>query len=216
MDLGGAGMDAPIARHGSGATAGELQPPFLGVRTIALLAGLLAFSWAETIGDRWLTRSAAVSIIRHCQSRRGRVLMIHDTYPDYYINDILRSTKTIALVGASPNTERPSYRVMAFLLRKGYTVYPVNPGQASKEIQGQTVYATLADLPEPVDMVDVFRAADALPSLIDEILKLKHLPKAIWGQLAVRDDNAAAKAEERGIKVVMDRCPAIEYPRLIG
>ncbi|OJF89618.1 CoA-binding protein [Pararhizobium antarcticum] len=142
--------------------------------------------------------------------------MNHDTYPDYYIADILRATKTIALVGASPNAERPSYRVMAFLLRKGYKVYPVNPGQAGKEIQGQTVYASLADLPEPVDMIDVFRAAEALPALIAEILELEPLPKTIWGQLAVRDDTAAASAEARGINVVMDRCPAIEYPRLIG
>ncbi|KQS93903.1 MULTISPECIES: CoA-binding protein [unclassified Rhizobium] len=142
--------------------------------------------------------------------------MNHDVYPDFYISDILRSTKTIALVGASPNAERPSHRVMAFLLRKGYTVFPVNPGQAGKEIQGQTVYATLADIPEPIDMVDVFRAADALPALVDEILAVKPRPKVIWGQLAVRDDKAAEKAEAAGIKVVMDRCPAIEYPRLVG
>lgn len=142
--------------------------------------------------------------------------MNHDVYPDYYISDILRSTRTIALVGASPNAERPSHRVMAFLLRKGYTVFPVNPGQAGKEIHGQTVYATLADIPEPIDMVDVFRAADALPALVDEILALKVRPKVIWGQLAVRDDKAAEKAEAVGIKVVMDRCPAIEYPRLVG
>ncbi|WP_438749135.1 CoA-binding protein [Pararhizobium sp. O133] len=142
--------------------------------------------------------------------------MNHDVYPDYYIADILRSTKTIALVGASPNAERPSHRVMAFLLRRGYTVFPVNPGQASKEIQGQTVYATLADIPEPIDMVDVFRAANALPALVDEILALKTRPKVIWGQLSVRDDKAAEKAEASGIQVVMDRCPAIEYPRLVG
>ena len=89
--------------------------------------------------------------------------MQHDTYPDYYLADILRQTKTIALVGASPNPERPSHRVMAFLLRKGYRVIPVNPGQAGKDIQGQTVVASLADIDEPVDMIDVFRAADALP-----------------------------------------------------
>ncbi|WP_275790413.1 CoA-binding protein [Pararhizobium gei] len=142
--------------------------------------------------------------------------MIHDHYPDCYLADILKSTRTIALVGASPNPERPSYRVMAFLLRKGYSVYPVNPGQAGKSIHGQTVYARLADIPEPIDMVDVFRAAAALPALVDEILTLQTRPKIIWGQLAVRDDLAAAKAEERGIKVVMDRCPAIEYPRLVG
>ena len=142
--------------------------------------------------------------------------MKHDTYPDYYIADILRQTKTIALVGASPNPERPSHRVMAFLLRKGYRVIPVNPGQAGKDIQGQTVVASLADIDEPVDMVDVFRAADALPALVDEVLAMKTPPKAIWGQLSVRHDSAAEKAEAAGIKVVMDRCPAIEYPRLIG
>jgi predicted CoA-binding protein len=142
--------------------------------------------------------------------------MNHDAYPDFYISDILKSTKTIALVGASPNPVRPSHRVMAFLLRKGYTVFPVNPGQAGKEIQGQRVYARLADVPEPIDMVDVFRAAHALPALVDEILALDVRPNVIWGQLSVRDDQAAAKAEEQGIKVVMDRCPAIEYPRLVG
>ena len=142
--------------------------------------------------------------------------MQHDTYPDYYLADILRQTKTIALVGASPNPERPSHRVMAFLLRKGYRVIPVNPGQAGKDIQGQTVVASLADIDEPVDMVDVFRAADSLPALVVEVLAMKTTPKAIWGQLSVRHDAAAEKAEAAGIKVVMDRCPAIEYPRLIG
>lgn len=142
--------------------------------------------------------------------------MNHDAYPDFYLTDILRSTKTIALVGASPNTERPSHRVMAFLLRKGYKVFPVNPGQAGKQIHGQTVYARLADIPEPIDMVDVFRASAAVPALVDEILALETRPKFIWTQLAVRDDQAAKKAEDEGLKVVMDRCPAIEYPRLIG
>ncbi|SES11529.1 CoA-binding protein [Rhizobium sp. NFR03] len=142
--------------------------------------------------------------------------MNHDQYPDIYLTDILRSTRTIALVGASANPERPSYRVMGFLLRKGYIVHPVNPGLADRQLQGRTVYARLADIPEPIDMIDVFRAADALPALVDEILALDPLPKAIWGQLSVRDDAAAKKAEARGIKVVMDRCPAIEYPRLVG
>ena len=142
--------------------------------------------------------------------------MNHDSYPDYYIADILRSTKVIALVGASPNPERPSHRVMAFLLRKGYRVIPVNPGQTGKEILGQPVVARLADIVEPIDLVDVFRAADALPDLVDEVLGLSPLPKAIWGQLSVRHDAAAAKAEASGINVVMDRCPAIEYPRLVA
>jgi predicted CoA-binding protein len=142
--------------------------------------------------------------------------MHHDAYPDYYLADILRETKTIALVGASPKPERPSYRVMAFLLRKGYRVIPVNPGHAGGAILDQPVVARLADIGEAIDMVDVFRATSALPALVDEILSLPALPKVIWGQLSVRDDAAAAKAEAAGIKVVMDRCPAIEYPRLIG
>ncbi|ASY62363.1 O-acetylhomoserine sulfhydrylase [Sinorhizobium sojae CCBAU 05684] len=142
--------------------------------------------------------------------------MNHDFYPDGYLADILRETKTIALVGASPKPERPSHRVMAFLLRKGYRVIPVNPGQAGRTILDQPVVARLADIAAPIDMVDVFRAPAALPGLVDEILALSRLPKAIWGQLSVRDDEAAAKAEAAGIKVVMDRCPAIEYPRLIG
>ena len=142
--------------------------------------------------------------------------MHHDAYPDYYLADILRETKTIALVGASPKPERPSYRVMAFLLRKGYRVIPVNPGHAGGAILDQPVVARLADIGEAIDMVDVFRAASALPALVDEILSLPALPKVIWGQLSVRDDAAAAKAEAAGIKVVMDRCPASEYPRLIG
>ncbi|PST25555.1 CoA-binding protein [Mesorhizobium plurifarium] len=142
--------------------------------------------------------------------------MNHDAYPDYYLADILRETTTIALVGASPKPERPSYRVMAFLLRKGYRVIPVNPGHAGGRILDQPVVARLADIREPIDMVDVFRAASALPALVDEILALPALPKVVWGQLSVRDDAAAAKAEAAGIKVVMDRCPAIEYPRLVG
>ena len=142
--------------------------------------------------------------------------MNHDSYPDGYLADILRRTKVIALVGASPNPERPSHRVMAFLLRKGYRVIPVNPGQAGKEILGRTVYASLGDIPEPVDMVDVFRAPEALPAVVDEVLAMKTQPKAIWGQLSVRHDGAAAKAEAAGIDVVMDRCPAIEYPRLVA
>jgi predicted CoA-binding protein len=142
--------------------------------------------------------------------------MSNDHYSDVQLRDILTTTRTIALVGASANPERPSYRVMGFLLRKGFTVHPVNPGLAGKTIQGRTVFARLADIDEPIDMVDVFRAADALPALVDEILLLDPLPKVIWGQLSVRDDAAAAKAEAKGITVVMDRCPAIEYPRLIG
>lgn len=142
--------------------------------------------------------------------------MQHDQYDNAYISDILRDTKTIALLGASPNPARPSNSVMRFLLSKGYRVIPVNPGQAGKEILGQTVFATLADIGEPIDMIDVFRAAEYLPAVVDEALALDPRPKVIWGQLSVRDDAAAEKAESGGLKVVMNRCPAIEYPRLIG
>jgi uncharacterized protein len=140
--------------------------------------------------------------------------MNHDHYSDAYISAILAECKTIALVGASPNAARPSYGVMRFLLGNGYSVTPVNPGQAGKEILRQKVSATLADLSEPVDMIDIFRASEAIPALTDEILALPWKPKAVWMQLAIRDDAAAAELEAAGIKVVMNRCPAIEIPRL--
>jgi uncharacterized protein len=139
----------------------------------------------------------------------------HDRYDDDYLASILKTTRTIALLGASPKPERPSYGVMRFLLGKGYTVYPVNPGQAGKEILGRQTYATLADVPEPVDMVDVFRAPEYLDGVVGEALALKTPPKVIWAQLGVRDDEAAAKAEDGGVAMVMNRCPAIEYPRLL-
>ena len=142
--------------------------------------------------------------------------MNHDRYENGYITDILKETKTIALLGASPNPDRPSNGVMRFLLSKGYQVFPVNPGQAGKEIHGQKVYASLSDVPEPVDMVDVFRAAEYLDGVVEEAMALPQKPRVIWGQLSVRDDKAAAKAEAAGIKVVMNRCPAIEYPRLMN
>jgi uncharacterized protein len=142
--------------------------------------------------------------------------MDHDHYSDDYIRDILSSVKTIAMVGASANEVRPSYFVMKYLLSKGYRVIPVNPGQAGKEILGQRTFARLADLDEAVDMVDVFRASNLLPGIVDEVLQMKPLPAVIWTQLTVRHDEAARKAEAAGIRVVMDRCPKIEYARLCG
>ncbi|MDO1581805.1 CoA-binding protein [Rhizobium oryzicola] len=142
--------------------------------------------------------------------------MNHDRYEDGYVADVLKSVKTIALVGASPNPSRPSHGVMGFLLSKGYRVVPVNPGQAGKTILGQKVYGDLAEIPDTIDMIDVFRASEHVESVVDEALALDHPPKAIWLQLGVRNDEAAEKAEAAGIKVVMDRCPAIEYPRLLG
>lgn len=140
----------------------------------------------------------------------------HDRYSDELLSTILRGVKTIALLGASARVDRPSNGVMRFLLSKGYHVIPVNPGLAGKEIHGQRVYAKLADIPEPVDMVDIFRAAQYLPEIVDEVLAMTPAPKVLWGQLSVRDDEAALRAEMVGITVIMDRCPAIEYPRLIG
>ncbi len=140
--------------------------------------------------------------------------MGHDAYEDDDIRRVLTDTKSIAVVGASPNSARPSFGVMKFLLSKGYRVIPVNPGQEGKEILGQKVYAKLADIPEPIDMVEVFRAPEYLSSVVDEVILMSPRPKVVWGQLAVRDDDAAAKAETYGVEVIMDRCPAIEYPRL--
>jgi len=142
--------------------------------------------------------------------------MNHDHYDNDYIAGILNSVKTIAIVGASANDVRPSFFVAKYLVDKGFTVFPINPGQAGKEIAGRLTYAKLADVPEAIDMVDIFRASDAVPPIVDEALALTPLPKVIWMQLTVRSDAAAAKAEAAGIKVVMNRCPKIEYGRLSG
>ncbi|MBX3582519.1 MAG: CoA-binding protein [Rhizobiaceae bacterium] len=142
--------------------------------------------------------------------------MNHDSYDDAYISGILNSIKTIAIVGASANEVRPSFFVLKYLINKGFDVYPVNPGQAGKEILGTKFYARLSDIPVPIDMVDVFRASEAVPGIVEEVLGLDPLPKVLWTQLTVRHDEAAARAEAAGIKVVMNRCPKIEYGRLSG
>lgn len=142
--------------------------------------------------------------------------MNHDTYDNAYISGILTETRTIAIVGASANEVRPSFFVTKYLIDKGYEVFPVNPGHAGKEILGRMTYARLADVPVAIDMVDVFRASDALPGILDQVLALDPVPKVLWTQLTVRHDEAAARAEAAGIKVVMNRCPKIEYARLSG
>jgi uncharacterized protein len=142
--------------------------------------------------------------------------MNHDTYDNSYISGILNSVKTIAIVGASANDVRPSFFVAKYLLAKGFTVFPVNPAQAGSELLGRMTYAKLADVPGPIDMVDIFRSSDAAGAIVDEALRLDPLPKVIWMQLTVRNDEAAAKAEAAGVKVVMNRCPKIEYARLAG
>ena len=142
--------------------------------------------------------------------------MNHDFYDNAYIAGILNTVRTIAIVGASANEVRPSFFVTKYMIDKGYTVFPINPGHAGKEILGRMTYARLADVPEPIDMVDIFRASSAVPAIVDEVLALDPLPKVVWMQLTVRHDEAAARAEAAGIKVVMNRCPKIEYGRLSG
>lgn len=140
--------------------------------------------------------------------------MNHDRYDDAYLKDVLTSVKRIALVGASHKPERPSFRVARTLEAHGYEVIPVNPGLAGQTVDGRLVHARLADIPGRIDMVDVFRNVAEVPGVVDEVLALPEAPKVVWMQLAIRDDAAAARAEAKGIKVVMDRCPAIELPRL--
>lgn len=142
--------------------------------------------------------------------------MNHDSYSPDYIRTILQDVKTIALVGASANPVRPSYLVMKYMLEKGYTVIPVNPGLAGQQLLGQTAYASLVDIPVAIDMVDVFRNAEAAAATTDEALALPARPKVIWMQLQVRNDEAAAKAEAAGLRVVMNRCPKMEYGKLSG
>lgn len=131
---------------------------------------------------------------------------------DQDISTILNDVKTIALVGASDNPSRPSYGVMAYLLTKGYEVTPVSPKLAGKTLLGQTTYATLADIPHPVDMVDVFRNAEAAYGVAQEAIDIG--AKVLWLQLGVINEQAAVLAKQAGLKVVMDRCPKIEIPRL--
>lgn len=137
-----------------------------------------------------------------------------DDYSDAFIRTILSETKTIAVVGLSADPSRPSHYVCEFLAAHGYRTVGVNPGLAGKEIAGSPVYARLADIPFPVDMVDIFRNSEAAGGVVDEALTLTPKPKVIWMQLDVVNDEAAARAEAQGLKVVMNRCPKIEYPRL--
>lgn len=128
--------------------------------------------------------------------------------------DILSPPRTIAVVGASDNPARPVHGVMSYLIRAGYRVIPVNPGHAGGEILGQRVYARLADIPEAIDIVDIFRRQDQLGGVVDEALALAPQPKTIWMQLGLADPAAASRAEAAGLKVVMDRCIKIEHAHL--
>jgi predicted CoA-binding protein len=139
-------------------------------------------------------------------------------YPDTLIKSILRSVKTIAMVGASANEIRPSYFAMMYLLNKGYTVIPVNPGAAGKTILGQPVYAALRDVPAPVDMVDIFREAKYAPEIAREAVAQKDRlgVKVLWMQLGVLSPEAEKIAADAGLTVIMDRCPKIEHGRFSG
>jgi uncharacterized protein len=144
--------------------------------------------------------------------------MSHDSYTDEYIAGILGRARTIAMVGASGTSNRPSYFAMKYLLGKGYRVMPVSPGLAGQEILGQLVFAALADVPRPVDIVDIFRSSAAALEVTREAIRLKDElgVKIVWMQLGVRNEEAAAEAEAAGLQVVMNRCPKIEYGRLSG
>ena len=142
--------------------------------------------------------------------------MNHDSYPDRLIRTILDGVETIAMVGASAHQARTSYAGLRYLVVHGYRVFPINPGLAGGSLQGLPVYARLADIPEPIDMVDIFRNSEAAGAVVDEALALVPLPRVIWMQLTVRNDAAAERAEAAGLHVIMNRCPKIEYGRLSG
>lgn len=142
--------------------------------------------------------------------------MNHDSYEADYTRRILESVKTVALVGASGNALRPSYFVMKYLLDKGYDVIPVNPGLAGQDILGQRVFGKLSDIPRAIDMVDIFRNSEAAAGVVNEAITLDPRPRAIWMQLGVRNDEAAALAERHGLEVVMNRCPKMEYGKHSG
>jgi len=142
--------------------------------------------------------------------------MNHDAYEATYIRKILEDVRTIAIVGASSNEARPSFFVTRYLVDKGYNVFPLNPGMAGKQICGRTVYSSLNEVPEAIDMVDIFRNSAVAASFVDQALTLQPVPKVIWMQLTVRHDEAAEKAEAAGVRVVMNRCPKIEYGKLSG
>ena len=140
--------------------------------------------------------------------------MHHDTYDDSYIRGILNTVKTIAMVGVSANTSRPSYFAFKYLLERGFRMIPVNPALGGQDLLGRKVYAGLSEIPEPVDMVDIFRAPRYALAIVEEALALSPRPQVIWMQLGIRNDDAARLAEASGLKVVMNRCPKIEYGRL--
>lgn len=145
---------------------------------------------------------------------RATPAMSHDTYTDEFLKDTLARVRTIAVVGASANWNRPSFFVMKYLQAKGFRIVPVNPKEAGSTILGEKVYASLAEIPHPVDMVEIFRSSEEAGPLADEAVRLG--AKVVWMQIGVRNDEACKRAEDAGLTVVMNRCPKIEYSRLYG
>lgn len=139
-----------------------------------------------------------------------------ETPSDDLLRDVLKRSRRFACVGVSPNPVRPSHYVARYLALKGYDVVPINPGQAGKRLFGAEVRASLSDVPDPIDVVDIFRRPEAVPEIVEEALSLDPLPKVIWMQIGVRHAEAAARAEAAGLTVIQDRCPKIEYQRLFG
>ena len=137
-------------------------------------------------------------------------------YSDRHLQDVLKRTKTVAIVGASANQVRPSFYVARYLKLKGFRVIPINPGLAGQKLLGETVYADLTSVPDDVDMVDIFRRSDAVPSNMDQALERWPGLQTFWMQIGVKHPEAAAKGEARGVTVIQDRCPKIEYQRLFG
>ncbi len=140
--------------------------------------------------------------------------MSHDTYTDEFLKETLNRVRTIAVVGASANWNRPSFFVMKYLQAKGFRIIPVNPKEAGSTILGERVYASLAEIPHPVDMVEIFRSSEEAGPITDEAARLG--AKVVWMQIGVRNDAAAKRAEDAGLTVIMNRCPKIEYSRLYG
>lgn len=139
-----------------------------------------------------------------------------DGVSDDEVRSILTEVSTIAIVGASPNPARPSNEILGFLIAKGFETYPVNPGHAGGFIRGRPAYARLAEVPARIDIVDIFRRSSAAGGIVDEALRLDPLPRAVWMQLGVVDEEAAARARAKGVTAVMNRCPRIEFGRLFG
>ncbi|MEP1520295.1 CoA-binding protein [Ascidiaceihabitans sp.] len=138
------------------------------------------------------------------------------TYTDSFLKTVLQTSKRIAIVGVSMNPVRPSYFVARYLGLKGYTIVPVNPGHAGKTLLGETVVGSLSDIEKPVDMIDIFRRSEAVPEIVDEALACFADLKTIWMQIGVEHAEAAALAQARGVAVIQNRCPKIEYQRLFG